>query len=51
MLDDERLMAYVDGELTASERATFEQRLDADPELRRRLAGHTLFAYDVNLTP
>ena len=39
MPDDERLMAYVDGELTASERATFKQRLDADPELRRRLAG------------
>lgn len=38
MPDDERLMAYVDGELPASERATFEQELAADPELRRRLA-------------
>lgn len=37
MPDEERLMAYVDGELTASERATFERRLAGDSELRRRL--------------
>jgi len=38
MPDDERLMAYVDGELSTTERARFEERLAGDLELRRRLA-------------
>jgi len=35
---DERLMAYVDGELGEPERAAFEQELAADPELQREVA-------------
>lgn len=35
MTRDERLMSYVDGELTAEERAGFEAELAADPALRR----------------
>lgn len=34
---DERLMAYVDGELQAADRAAFEQELGADPELQRQV--------------
>lgn len=35
---DERLMAYVDGELAGAERAAFEQELAADSELQREVA-------------
>lgn len=36
-IDDESLMAFLDGELDAVRRARVEQALDADPELRARL--------------
>lgn len=35
---DERLMAYVDGELGEAERAAFEQELAVDPALQREVA-------------
>lgn len=35
---DERLMAYVDGELAEAERAAFERELAGDPELQRDVA-------------
>jgi hypothetical protein len=34
----ERISEYVDGELSASDRRDFEQRMDEDPELRRSVA-------------
>jgi len=34
---DERLAAYVDGELDAADRVAFESELASDPELRRRV--------------
>lgn len=37
-LDDELLSAYVDGELTAAERAAVEARLQADPSARELVA-------------
>lgn len=37
---DERLMAYVDGELAPAERSAFERELAADPELQREVARH-----------
>jgi negative regulator of sigma E activity len=37
MIDDELLMAYVDGELGATERATVEAALAQDADLRRRV--------------
>lgn len=37
-VSDERLMAYLDGELAAADQADVEAALAADPELRRRLA-------------
>lgn len=37
MNDYERLSAYIDGELTDTERAALENQLDADPDLRQAL--------------
>ena len=39
-IEDEKLMAYADGELTAAERAEIEQALAADEGLRARLEAH-----------
>jgi len=40
MIDDEKLMAYVDGELDAEARAEVEAAMAADPELRKRVEAH-----------
>jgi hypothetical protein len=40
MTDDEKLMAYADGELSAEERADMERALANDPALRERLEAH-----------
>jgi len=40
MNPDERLIAYVDGELPAPDRAVFEAEMAADPALAARVAGH-----------
>jgi hypothetical protein len=39
-IDEEKLMAYADGELSAAERAEIEQALAADDGLRARLEAH-----------
>ena len=39
-IDDETLMAYADGELSADERAAIERALADDPALRARLDSH-----------
>ena len=38
-MNDERWMAYVDGELDAGERAAFEAVLAGDPQLAQRVGG------------
>jgi hypothetical protein len=51
MTQEERLIAYVDGELDAADRAAFEAEMAADPQLaanadlHRRLAGRLAAAY------
>jgi hypothetical protein len=40
MQRDERLMAYIDGELAPAERAAFERELAADPGLQSEVAHH-----------
>lgn len=39
-VDDDKLMAFADGELAPAERAEIEQALAQDPALRERLAAH-----------
>jgi hypothetical protein len=41
---EERLIAYVDGELAAPDRAAFEAELAADPTLADKVAGHRRLA-------
>lgn len=48
MTSDERLIAYVDGELAAEDRARFEARMAADPVLARQVAQHRALAQQVN---
>lgn len=43
-IDDERLIAYADGECGEAERAEVERALAADPELRARLETHRRIA-------
>ena len=45
---DERLIAYVDGELPAAERARLEAEIAADPGLAARLARHRALAETVS---
>ena len=47
MTSEERLIAYVDGELGAQDRAAFEAEMAADPELAAQVAAHRRLAESV----
>ena len=47
MTSEERLIAYVDGELGAQDRAAFEAEMAADPELAAQVAAHRRLAQSV----
>ncbi|MGH6952115.1 MAG: anti-sigma factor family protein [Vitreimonas sp.] len=46
-VDDDKLMAFADGELTPAERAEIEQALAQDPALRERVAAHRRLRADL----
>jgi hypothetical protein len=49
--DDELISAYVDGRLTAAERASVEARAQAEPSLHRRIAATELLAREAGRLP
>ncbi|MBW8815993.1 MAG: hypothetical protein JF588_21460 [Caulobacterales bacterium] len=50
MSELEQLMAYVDGELDAADRAAFEARMAAEPELAAQVAAHSALADQIGRT-
>jgi anti-sigma factor RsiW len=51
MSEEELISAYVDGQLSEAERASFEARLASDPELRRRVLATRLLVSEARQLP
>ncbi len=51
MSEEELISAYVDGQLSEAERASFEARLASDPELRRRVLATRLLVREARQLP